>query len=326
MGQSFPHLHVASAYSPHYGVTMPEALVDQTAATGADFLALTDRDGLYGAVKHVRACAAEGIRPGLGADLAVHDDEHRPLGRVTLLAHGGGGRGYAALCRAVSSAHESGRVPSIDRRRLATWAEGRTLTVLLGPLSDVGLAVERRDSTESVAGLRAWLRVMPIGSVTLEVVCHLAPTGQRGSVAAATRMLGLAEDTGTPAILSNAVRYGEPTDATTADLADATRLLTPLAQLEEPQANGQAWLKDAQHMRQVARMVVDAGARNPGALDQLLQATRDLADRGPAAEARRVMRGGRSCDGGAQQRCSGNGLSPVRGSPVPASTLERPRN
>lgn len=48
---------------------------------------------------------------------------------------------------------------------------------------------------------------MPIGSVTLEVVCHLAPTGQRGSVAAATRMLGLAEDTGTPAIRSNAVRY-----------------------------------------------------------------------------------------------------------------------
>ncbi|WP_104195030.1 DNA polymerase III subunit alpha [Cryobacterium sp. M25] len=287
MRQSFPHLHVASAYSPHYGVTMPEVLVDQAAGAGADFLALTDRDGLYGAVKHVRACAAAGIRPGLGADLAVHDDEHRPLGRVTLLAHGGDGRGYAALCRAVSSAHEAGRVPSIDRRRLATWAEGRALTVLLGPLSDVGLAAQRRDSPESVAGLRAWLRVMPIGSVTLEVVCHLAPTGQRGSVAAATRMLGLAEDTGTPAILSNAVRYGEPGDATTADLADATRLLTPLAQLEEPQANGQAWLKDGTHMRQVARMVVDAGARNPDALDDLLRTTRELADQcalDPAAD------------------------------------------
>ena len=68
---------------------MPEALVDQAVAAGADFLALTDRDGLYGAVKHVRACAAAAIRPGLGADLAFHDDEHRPLGRVTLLAHGG---------------------------------------------------------------------------------------------------------------------------------------------------------------------------------------------------------------------------------------------
>ncbi|MBC7441045.1 MAG: PHP domain-containing protein, partial [Ramlibacter sp.] len=181
MRQGFPHLHVASAYSPHYGVTMPEVLAGQAAAAGADFLALTDRDGLYGAVKHVRACATAGIRPSLGADLAVHDDEHRPLGRVTLLAHGGDGRGYAALCRAVSSAHEAGRVPSIDRRRLATWAGGHALTVLLGPLSDVGLAVERRDSVESVAGLRARLRIMPIGAVTLAVVCHLAPIGQRGS-------------------------------------------------------------------------------------------------------------------------------------------------
>ena len=43
MRQSFPHLHVASAYSPHYGVTMPEVLVDQAAAAGADFLAHMQR-------------------------------------------------------------------------------------------------------------------------------------------------------------------------------------------------------------------------------------------------------------------------------------------
>ncbi|MEO6200303.1 MAG: PHP domain-containing protein, partial [Cryobacterium sp.] len=85
---TFPHLRVASAYSTHYGVTLPEALAEQAAAQGAGFLALTDRDGLYGAVKHVRACVAAGIHAGLGADLAVHDDEHLPLGRVVVLAHG----------------------------------------------------------------------------------------------------------------------------------------------------------------------------------------------------------------------------------------------
>ena len=106
---SFAHLHVASAYSTHYGVTLPEALAEQAAAQGANFLAVTDRDGLYGAVKHVRACEIVGIRPGLGAELAVHDEEYRPLGRVVVLAHGHtNGRGYAALCRAVSSAHDGG--------------------------------------------------------------------------------------------------------------------------------------------------------------------------------------------------------------------------
>ena len=58
-GQNFPHFHVASAYSAHYGVTMPEVLIDQ-GATGTDFLALTDRDGLYGAVKHVRRARPPG--------------------------------------------------------------------------------------------------------------------------------------------------------------------------------------------------------------------------------------------------------------------------
>ena len=35
MRQSIPHRHVASAHSTDYGVTMPEALVNQAAAAGA---------------------------------------------------------------------------------------------------------------------------------------------------------------------------------------------------------------------------------------------------------------------------------------------------
>ncbi|WP_162942578.1 DNA polymerase III subunit alpha [Cryobacterium soli] len=287
---SFPHLHVASAYSTHYGVTLPEALAGQAAADGATFLAVTDRDGLYGAVKHVRACVAAGISPGLGAELAVHhDDDLGSLGRVVVLAHGGTGRGYAALCRAVSSAHETsallaGRPPSISRRRLAELAGLNSLTVLLGPLSDVGLAVERRDTPQARAGLADWVREMPPGSLVLEVVCHLAEPGTPGSVAPATRMLALAEYAQLPAVLSNAVRYGTPDEAVTADLADAARHLTPLAQLggslgTELQVNGQAWLKPAAAMRQVARMVVDAGQHSDGALARLLRDTHDLAER-----------------------------------------------
>ncbi|HZK60177.1 MAG TPA: DNA polymerase III subunit alpha [Cryobacterium sp.] len=281
---TFPHLHVSSAYSTHYGVTLPEALVEQAAAQGASFLAVTDRDGLYGAVKHVRACAEAGIRPGLGAELAVHDDEHRPLGRVVVLAHGNtAGRGYAALCRAVSAAHQAahqaGKKPSIHRARLADLAGLRSLTVLVGPASDVGAALLRRDAADAHTRLAAWLRAMPPESVALEVVCHLAEPGRPGSVAPATRMLGLAEDAGLPAVLTNAVRYGTPGEAVTADLADATRALTPLAQLDQLQSNGQSWLKPATLMRQVARMVVDAGTHERGALERLLQGTELLAER-----------------------------------------------
>ena len=67
----FAHLHVASAYSLRYGASMPDALVARAAEHGQRVLALTDRDGVYGAVRFVRACAAVGIAPVLGVDLAL---------------------------------------------------------------------------------------------------------------------------------------------------------------------------------------------------------------------------------------------------------------
>ncbi|MBO0846170.1 MAG: PHP domain-containing protein, partial [Nocardioides sp.] len=67
----FVHLHVASGYSRQYGASHPHVLVERAAEHEMDTLALTDRDGTYGAVKHALACRAAGIRPVLGVDLAV---------------------------------------------------------------------------------------------------------------------------------------------------------------------------------------------------------------------------------------------------------------
>ncbi|WP_241209153.1 PHP domain-containing protein [Gulosibacter massiliensis] len=78
------HLHVASAHSNHHGTNTPEQLVARAASWGAPAAALTDRDGLYGAVRHIRACIAAGIAPIVGVDLALapqpraesHGQEH----------------------------------------------------------------------------------------------------------------------------------------------------------------------------------------------------------------------------------------------------------
>src|SRR4051812_30240842 len=71
MTQSFTHLHVASGYSLRYGASTPAQLVEAAASQGMDGLALTDRDGLYGAVKFALACDAAKVAPLLGVDLAV---------------------------------------------------------------------------------------------------------------------------------------------------------------------------------------------------------------------------------------------------------------
>ncbi len=70
---NFIHLHVASSYSMRYGMASPAALAARAKELGMPALALTDRDGLYGAVKHAAACGKEGIAPILGADLALRE-------------------------------------------------------------------------------------------------------------------------------------------------------------------------------------------------------------------------------------------------------------
>src|SRR5487761_2385092 len=75
----FVHLRVASGYSLQYGASHPSALVARAAPLG-----LTDRDGLYGAIRFAKACLASGIAPVIGVDLAVPADvapDGRPPGR-----------------------------------------------------------------------------------------------------------------------------------------------------------------------------------------------------------------------------------------------------
>src|SRR3954452_4137467 len=84
-----------------------------------DTLALTDRDGAYGAVKIVTASMQHGVRPVLGTNLAVGVLPERSktparggayvdprLSRVTLLARAR--KGWASLCRLISATHLAG--------------------------------------------------------------------------------------------------------------------------------------------------------------------------------------------------------------------------
>src|SRR5258705_3927225 len=164
----FVHLHVASAYSVRYGVASPAGLVGRAVQHGMGALALTDRDGLYGAVKHAVACAEGGIARILGVDLALAGDtagrmlnsqapprlRSEDAARVTLLASGR--RGWASLCRLVSAAHQAGArgAPLITPALVAEHAEG--LIILLGPGSDVGRATSARRPDLAPAALARW--------------------------------------------------------------------------------------------------------------------------------------------------------------------------
>src|SRR5215218_2571126 len=295
---SFTHLHVSTAFSSHYGVSWPEELAQAAAADGASALACTDRDGLYGTIKHLKACMAAGIDPIVGVDLAVYDDDgdhHTKLaGRVVVLARGNNnGAGYRALCRLVSDAHahtsgkSGGVVPvAVTRAELASRTlDPHTLKpvlmVLIGPDSDVGRAMGGRRYLRPRTLFKQWLDAMPAGTVVAEIVSQLSAPGSPLSTAHAVRMLKLAEEHSIPAILTNAVRYCAEDGAATADVLDSARTLKSLPELaQEPllQPNGQAWLKSARQMLQLGKEIIHAAGYGTADLKQLMAQTEALAD------------------------------------------------
>jgi error-prone DNA polymerase len=271
---SFVHLNVASAYSAHYGVNRPEHLVG-AAAEEFDALAITDRDGLYGAIKHIGACIASNISPIVGVSLSVKTDNAES--RVVILAHGHNkGRGWSQLCRVISKAHQSkSKQPVIELEQLAQLlTEDSFCTVLLGGESLVGKTVLANPQL-AADEIAVWKKLLPKpGGLVIEVTNLLAEPGLIYSQQHARAMLDFADQNNLPAVLTNAVRYLRQDDALTADVLDSARHLEPLG-LFELQPNAQAWLKPAEAMAAIALEITEDTQR----AKTLLATTLRLADR-----------------------------------------------
>src|SRR5687768_13329045 len=134
---AYVELHCHSAFSFLDGASHPVELANAAAEQGHEALALTDHDGLHGAMEMAQALSALGIRPITGAELTLEDGHH-----LTLLCEGA--RGYRNLCRLLTRAYESDRlVPRVSLEEVERQTEG--LVCLTGCARDGVLAkrVER---------------------------------------------------------------------------------------------------------------------------------------------------------------------------------------
>lgn len=284
----FTHLRVASSFSLQYGTSSPEALVAASVANNATACAITDRDGLYGAIRHVRACIRNGVEPIVGVELLVAfaGEQHT----VTVLAHGNNaGVGWAALCRIISAAHsrrwqtgtphsQEERRPVLPARHLSSFLrnlDDPECTVLLSPESNVGRALARNQFSQAQRHLTQWRKLLG-EALALEILCHYTEPGEIGSLRHAARTVDLAHARGIPMVLTNAVRLLGPGDIITADLLSSASQLRDLDGTQSV-TNAQAWLKPSGSM--LATMV-EIGSQ-PGvtqlALTELLRTTERLA-------------------------------------------------
>jgi error-prone DNA polymerase len=308
----FVHLHVASGYSMRYGANHPADLVTRAAEHGMTALALTDRDGLYGAVKFALACRSAGVRPIFGVDLAV-----APALDATVppaLAHALGGEESGARPPRLRAPAGSGvrRVParggaSVDPRLpratfLARDGAGwRSLcrltsaTHLRGtrgePVSSLATAAEHAHGLIALLGPDSAVGRALLTGRADHAAAHLdawrAAFGPgrlvlevvhhrgRGDRVRAQAMLRFAAEQGVPVVLSNAVRYVDALDAPTADVLDAARRLVPLDERHVDRRTAEGYLKSGKEMAAVAEDLV--GPDRDAAL-RLLERTARLAE------------------------------------------------
>jgi error-prone DNA polymerase len=244
----FVHLAVRSYFSIKDGAFSPEDLARRAAEFGMPAVAMTDRDGLYGAPRFAAACAAAGVRPIFGATLTVRTMAGDRL--VTVLAKDA--LGYGNLCRLVTTAQMTGERgdPALTTGQLCELAGG--LICLLGPESEPGrLAIEGRLDAAGAA-LRPYLEAFgsPVRgdrspNLFVEVRNHLEPD----STNKVRQMVKLADDSGVRAVATNGVRYLVPGDAFLADVLECMREIVPLAEHHVSRRNAEGYLKPAADMR-----------------------------------------------------------------------------
>jgi DNA polymerase III alpha subunit len=93
----YVELHCHTCYSFREGASTPRELAARAAALGYEALAVTDRDGLYGAMEFAKAAEEVGIRPIIGADVTLQGGY-----QLVLLAETR--EGYSNLCELLSQA------------------------------------------------------------------------------------------------------------------------------------------------------------------------------------------------------------------------------
>jgi error-prone DNA polymerase len=209
----YVELRCRSAFSFLAGASLPEDLVARAAALGYDALALADRGGVYGAPRFFQAAKKAGVRPLVGAEVALAGG-----GALWLLVESRDG--YRNLCRLLT-ASALGRAKGAAE---ATWAEVEAhapgLFCLAGgaesPLAvpDAARAAARLDRLHGVFGAR----------LAVDVQRDRTRAGER----LARRLADLAAAHGVPVVATNDVRHAAPAERVLTDVLTCIRLGTTL--------------------------------------------------------------------------------------------------
>lgn len=210
---------------------------------GMDAIALTDHDGMYGAVRFSLACREAGVRPILGAEVEWGDGFH-----AVLLAQNA--IGWSNLCRLVTEMHLNERAQSLTpgKRPRTTFdsiaRHSQGVFALSGcTRGEVAWYAELGRIEEANAAARRWRDVFE-DRYAIELSNHLLP----GDALRNRRLFELARLINSRTVATNNVHYVTTQDSVMHDVADCIRRTVGLSAATAPRKNSEYWLKPTDQM------------------------------------------------------------------------------
>ena len=236
----YVELHAHSAYSFLDGASQPEELAARAAELGYEALALTDHDGVYGSLEFAHAAKAFGVRAITGAEVTLEGGAH-----ITLLVETR--RGYANLCRLLTTAHAgTRRVGREDREPLPpsvpleTVAESNEGLICLSGCARRGLGLLDPNAAVRLAGA--------FGGPDRFFV-ELQRPFERGDTRRLTLLRDLAEHLGVETVATGDVHSHHPRRTLLQDVLVAIRCRTSLEGCEpERRGNRESYLRSPEEM------------------------------------------------------------------------------
>ena len=196
----YAELHAHTNFSFLDGASHPEEMAAQAAELGLAALAVTDHDGVYGAVRLAHAARAHGLKSIVGMEATLARDRH-----LTLLARDRAG--YASICRLSTEAHRD-RPKGEPELSLDTLAAHTTGLVALSGCrhGEIPAAALAGDLDRAVELATAHAALFEPGCFFLELQNHL----QEEDLITGNALLEVAARTGLPVVATNNAHYHLP--------------------------------------------------------------------------------------------------------------------
>ena len=244
---SFVHLHVHTYFSFEQGTSDPAGLLRRCRELGMDAIAVTDYDGLYGAVRLLKHATGLGIKPIIGMEITLEDGH-----QLILLAKNQDG--YTNLCRLTSTMHLSSqdRFPVCPFDLLRKHSSN-LIALSAGPSGELGVSLLKGETDEVVAAIGKHLEIFGRDRFYIEVQDHFLPRER----ILKEKLLKLASALGIGVVATNNVHFLDPSEYELHEaLVRASRVVHHTDRPAKP--NREYYLKSPEDMLSLFRDVPEA--------------------------------------------------------------------